>query len=319
MFISLGKYAQAFTLLLLAYSTTSVNNDIVPLGVVDVIQRKSNVLLFLGDKKRCFYVLKVSKRTCFVDQVRVLRGVFASLIADSVGIKTDEGSVVPINGLLATLHSFVVGKDCASHDSFEGRDVKQKRVSRTEPYNVDKERGGLTMEVIRGMSFHAGLQAIVALDTYTGNSDRSNGNLLYDDSNDVMYAIDHDHAFSTNLCACACYHIGRLIKRGLCVLSERELEGLKRYRDMLKRLCSVWPHRRLCREFDKLCRKYGLYPGGCLFERSVVDEVARVKMCMKQSYKDALHLVELLDKLINLHHRRQSLDSSYFFRHTILS
>lgn len=107
------------------------------------------------------------------------------------------------------------------------------------------EETGLKPAVIHHTSLHPDLAALAALDTYTGNADRSNPNIFYDEKTNSFCGIDMAAAFNSLLAKAACFQIDRIMN-GEIVLNNNEIFALNRYRLVLNALIQNYPSEVTC-------------------------------------------------------------------------
>lgn len=183
------------------------------------------------------------------------------LINDCVASQIGHATGVPINQVLfipydvaqhlkpyperaATLHTYVPGKDLESElPSCVQKDfiLQQRVINPNSPWQkkfpLAEHQQGLTQTIIESMGARADIPAIVALDTFVGNSDRSLPNIFYDQDSDTFHGIDQAAAFSKELPKLAHRRIKALIESGYFKNCAPEIiKGLCIYREVLRQL-----------------------------------------------------------------------------------
>lgn len=157
------------------------------------------------------------------------------------------------------------------------------------------EDTGLTRTVIHNMSLHSQLALIVALDTFTGNADRSHHNIFYNERADSFCGIDMAAAFNTNLAEPACTQIHCLFNKIPFPLNESEIEGLVLYRNTIRSLTRKYSIENLCSQLEVFSRQAGFFPGSDLFTLDVKDRIHYHRNVINQNYRSTLYLLKLLD------------------------
>jgi hypothetical protein len=153
---------------------------------------------------------------------------------------------------------------------------------------------GLTPDVIHHMSLHPILAAIAALDTYTGNADRSNPNIFYAEKTNSFCGIDMAAAFNSLLAKAACFQIDRIIN-GEFVPDQLEIVALNRYRLTLNALIQKYPPEVTCELLDRYAMQAGFYPGSVLYTQDVQDRIQYHKQMIRQNYQDSLSLLNKMN------------------------
>lgn len=199
------------------------------------------------------YILKQINDPSIDEQFLLINDVVASTIANDVGVHINEVFFIPYNianhlkifhDRPATLHSYVHGKDLeqelpnySSKDFTIHQQIFDPLSIWQQQWPISKYQQGLNQNVIKTMSIHKDLQAIVAFDTFVGNADRSLPNIFYDNKNDRFYGIDQAAAFNTNLALFAYDRLKELLRDGYFLTCDVEvIYGLREYRNVLLQL-----------------------------------------------------------------------------------
>jgi len=186
---------------------------------------------------------------------------------------------------MATLHTFVPGKSLhALHYDPEKFSIQQFK----------KERGifGITRTIINFMSSSPNLSQIAALDTFTGSQSHGGGNILFDEESNDFYGIDLKKAFRKNLSHLAYENIKKMYAEKS--FTPRQIDALKIYRDILKKLIARNPPGDICRKLDALVKTTNL-------NNKFVPITRKCKVMIFQNYDSAQKLVILLDEIIKKH------------------
>lgn len=206
-----------------------------------------------------------------------------------------------LQNLPASLHSFAPGVSTEEKSPWTDFTIHQQlREEGSWKWNkwgpLSKEETGLTPVVIYHMSLHPDLADIVALDTYTGNADRSRPNIFFEEKTHSFCGIDMAAAFNSHLPKTAIFHIDRIIKKKI-VLSPEEIVALNRYSLTLQQLIQNFPPDVICERLEQYAAQAGFYQGSVLYNQEVQDRIAYHKKVIRQNYQDTLYLITLLDLL----------------------
>lgn len=238
------------------------------------------------------------------------------LVIDAVACSIAETMKLPVNQVTliypdvlfegkkfqdrpASLHTLAPGISAEEKLPWADFDIHQK-LRKKDSWKWEKwgslsdGETGLSPTVIHHMSLHPALAALVALDTYTGNADRSRPNIFYDEKTNSFCGIDMAAAFNSPLAKAACFQIDRVIKKEIC-LSQGEMFALNRYRLTLQTLIQNFPSEVICELLDQYGKHAGFYPGSTLYTQDVQDRIAYHKKMIRQNYQDSLYLINKLN------------------------
>jgi hypothetical protein len=164
---------------------------------------------------------------------------------------------------------------------------------------LSPEEKGLAQTVIRHMSLHAALPAIVALDTFTGNADRSNPNIFYNKEAHAFCGIDMAGAFNSLLAVPAVFQLTRVLN-GDIYLGPKEIFALGQYRLTLNFLIENYPPEKLYEMLENYARQAGLM-------ESAKNRIAHHKRIIQQNYQDCRALLYLMNspEFLDLLDRRE--------------
>ncbi len=268
-------------------------------------------IAFVCDQDSHYYVVKQVNNTDLNEQFLLVMDCLGSYIAEHIGIACNRVTIIPTYvehigkqwyHLPATLHTYAPGTMLSKTEgAFSDLDIQQRY--RSIGSWVWKKKGplpvkwkGLTSNVIRHMSRHKKLPALVAFDTFIGNNDRGTPNLFYDEHNDTFCGIDMGNAYKQNLCKEAVCQLLRLYHDNY-QWSAAEIEALKVYTQTLKNLIELFPpkllHTKLI-EFAQLANLTDIKSKHCSLEECI----AFYKYMITESYQDAIALVTLLELLL---------------------
>ncbi|MFP4338420.1 MAG: hypothetical protein ACLFQP_10865, partial [Halothece sp.] len=196
---------------------------------------------FVEGKAGESFVMKESTNWKALPFLQQSSDVIGAEIGLKAGIKVNEVSLIPGNvkhpliekNFGATLHKLVPGKPGTDSS------VTEKFGDVTLSQYDNLKAIGITPKHLPKLAKHTDLAKMAALDTYTGNWDRNNANLFYDDKSDSFYGIDmgvsHSHLapFSGSLPRATMKSLKDLDVKSL---KPEEVNGLKTYVDTLKTL-----------------------------------------------------------------------------------
>jgi len=272
-----------------------------------IIEKKDGDLVYVAiiedslSKKR-FCV----KQYHSVDRVFLpLKEVLASSIAEPVNLPVNKVRLIAAEtsfpgkryeGRVATLHNFMPGKRLRSMSKFCDVDIKQFKPGVL----------GINRKIISHMALSKNLAKIVALDTFTGDTNHSRGNVFFDEVTNEFYGIDLKRSYRKNLAILAYENIKKMEKKGF---SSRELSALRVYCDTLKALISTNTPGSICKHLDELVKKVKFKKHVCYFGNESLYAIDRfpllssksIRMCKMmifQNYEYSKRLVALLNRIL---------------------
>lgn len=250
----------------------------------------NSYIIFLHDEYLNVFLVK---KTYVAKPEAAIKEVVSSWIAREIDIPANDVRIVPARGALATklklvapatIHTLVPGRPVAGYSCSSCFKIRQT-------LKGESTDQGLAYKVIHNMAFHPDLPRIVALDTFTGNHDRNNKNLFYDNVSDNFFAIDFGGTFKANLARLALVTIERIMQ-GNYILTRQEIYGLQRYCDTLKQLSSkVQPDDVL----QKIARAESSVAGADVFE------MQNMQMVFLDNYVSCQELICMVNKFISPH------------------
>jgi len=292
--------------------------------VLDPLYDQKNIeIIKIKDKGKLVYVaiiedLLYKKKYC-VKQYYAAARIFLSLkevlisgIAESANVPVNCVRLIPAETFfsgkcyekkMATLHTFTPGKSLRSTGNYPGVDIKQ--------FSQGRKIFGITRNIINYMSLSPNLARIVALDTFTGGTNHSRGNIFFDEKSNNFYGIDLKRAFLKNLSRLAYENIKKM--HVIKSFTSRQIDVLKIYRDTLKELIARNLPGDICRNLDTLVKTTNLkkkrrffgdehiYLLNNKFVPLTSNSVKECKVMIFQNYDSAKKLVMLLDEIIKKH------------------
>lgn len=247
-----------------------------------------SVLLDKNGKK---FIVKQDTRDRLFWHLGAARDRLGAFIAESIGVPVNRVTIIPAYAdfpgkrlvrLPATLHSFVPG-------------VMVKELPKESRVRIQQDEG-LTKAVLKTMSEHPDLLALVALDTFIANADRHKGNFFYDEKSNRFFAIDLESSFNKNLAVDACDFVQSLIDNPEEKISPKRLLVLKKYRTILKKLIKRHTPESM---YNKLVDF--AFEGGILTRSLRAATAGRLmvhKKAIEKNYASCKKLVSLIDKLV---------------------
>lgn len=253
----------------------------------------------LQDKKGKKFIVKQEMRQTPYFHLSTARDKLGSYIAKSVDIPANRVEIIPAYAefpgkhsvqLPATLHTFIPGVLVKSLP----KDLREFKLY------IQQQNGiGLTRGVIIAMSNHEDLSMIVAFDTFIGNADRHQGNFFYDQKSNRYYAIDLESAFNKNLALYAGKLIESMLNNKTTIISQKELNGLISYRNVLEKLMELHEPMSLYKKLEKYALEGKIMSR--IFRSTVEMQLQIYQKAMVENYNSCKKLVLLLNKLIKKH------------------
>ncbi|MDQ0418947.1 hypothetical protein J2Z48_003152 [Croceifilum oryzae] len=215
-----------------------------------VVNRKINlwngkVIIFTDGQGRKFVLKQINPNSSPWEKSTLVRDYVGSRIAEEMNLPINRVRLIPaklgfslkpFSGYPATLHTFVEGV------------VPKAGIQQKVGTKVPIEETGLNYSVIKNMAKSLDLQRITALDTFLGNEDRKNANLLY--WNDHYVGIDLGDMLIHNLVKVAIHQFQSMIAKKM-VFSLEEKRGLSNYHKTLNDLFLNYPVNRIVAYLDE--------------------------------------------------------------------
>jgi hypothetical protein len=247
------------------------------------------------------YIVKQKKSNYFKKIVSVVRDAITAHIAEDFGI-AHRIAMIPAGKAFpgkprtdwpATLHTIAPGKMIKAQNSrYNSMDIKQADI-------------GFRRDMLTWMVKHPVLVMIVAMDTFLCNHDRHRGNLFYHGKTDSFCAIDMDSSFKYNLCALACKNFTAMMNSRNLRLTSREIDALISYKEYLEFLIDRHHPEDTIAQYDEFVDRAGFVEeNSALYTQKIVLEIERNRRMIKESYKDVLRLIPILEKLIKTSKKR---------------
>ncbi len=291
-----------------------------PFEILDRSYDQKNIKIIKKSDGKLVYVARIEdqvykKKYCVkqyhsADRIFLsLKEVLISRIAESAGIPVNCVRLILAETLfpgkcykerMATLHTFVPGRSLRSTGGYPEVDIKQ--------FSQGRKILGITRNIIDNMSLSPNLAQIVALDTFTGSTNHSRGNIFFDKESNNFYGIDLKRAFLQNLGNLAYENIKKMYAGKK--FTSGQIAALRVYRDTLKELIAKNSPGDICRHLDALAKTTNLKRKMCFFGNKHVyllnnkfvlltsNSVKKCKVMIFQNYDSAKKLVTLLDEII---------------------
>lgn len=247
------------------------------------------------------YIVKQKKSNYFKKIVSVVRDAITAHIAEDFGIAHRIAMIPagkkfpgkPRTDWPATLHTIAPGKMIKAQNSrYDGMNIKQADI-------------GFRRDMLTWMIKHPTLIMIVAMDTFLCNHDRHRGNLFYHGKTDSFCAIDMDSSFKYNLCALACKNFTAMLNNRNLRLSSREIGALTSYKEYLEFLIDRHHPEDTIAQYDEFVDCAGFVEGNpALYTQWIALEIERNRRMIRESYKDVLTLIPILEQLIKVSKKR---------------
>lgn len=282
------------------------------LVVLDARETDDCVITWIKDEQDQAYLIKQIKDPSPDEQFLLVLDTLACFIAEQMTIPINRVRLIPADvthagkyfeDRLATIHTLAPGLPVEEYPPWPNFKVHQLY---REPGSwkwlkwgpLPFEHTGLTRSVIKQMSSHPLLPLIVALDTFTGNADRSNPNLFYDVETDAFCGIDMAAAFHSILAKPAYEHILLFAQQEDFSSSDAEQLGLYLYYQTLAALVAQFPPDKLVHLLFLFAEEAGFKPGSPLFNQDVQDRLSFHQRIMRENYHYSVTLLALLSELL---------------------
>lgn len=299
------------------YFSKNEKNEYVQLSEVKHASHADYV--FLQDASNREWIFKQIVEPSPDDQLAIILELFAADIAKAVHFPINSVRLISVsddfkhrifNQFPGSLHLKVPGKSIEEKSPWDDFDIHQK--FRT-PFiaaskgPLDPEEVGLRKIVIQNMAKHPDLQKIVALDTYLGNIDRSQGNIFYDTVTNRFYGIDMGTCLMCNLAEFAQEKLEKFASESI-PFSDEEYEALQGYRQALLTLLSKYPPQEMVALLKQNLESAGFIPSNTLlWNEDAERRVNKWKAIIEQNYQSSLLLVNFLENYTNKHRSKKEL------------
>ncbi len=231
---------------------------------------------------RQFTRIKEALGSCIAQSAAIIPMNIVNIISPDIYV---PGKTFPKR--TATIHTFVPGSLVSSLRAFRNITIKQFKKN-----SAKSADWGLSRAVIRSMSIHPDLAIIVAFDTFIGNRDRCNKNVIFNKKTKRFYGIDLDISFKTYLSELACQKV-QVYLMHRASFNFREISALKKYRDILIMLLQKNPPELLHQALDSLSLQAGFDP-----KINKSKKIAKTKKWITNNYIHVCKLVELLNRIV---------------------
>lgn len=253
------------------------------------------------------YILKQIHNPTYDEQFLLITDAIASTIGVFADVHVNYVAFVPYTvgahlkvypERAATLHTYMSGKDLESFAGTADTFTLHQRIinpdsSWQKQFPLTAHQQGLTKDIIESMTCNDNLPAIVALDTFVGNIDRSLPNIFYDANTNSFGGIDQAATLTRDLSLFAFEQLQELISGNYfasCPFSV--YHGITIYRDTLSRLVHNNTPQDILQDMVKLADFLGK---NSLKNNEVQARLGHHKKIIEQSYISSLRLIELLN------------------------
>ena len=107
-----------------------------------------------------------------------------------------------------------------------------------------------------------------------------------------------DSSFKYNLCALACKNFTAMLNDKNLRLSRAEIGVLKKYKEHLEFLIDGHTPEDTLELYDYFVERAGFVPGAEIYTQKVALEIERNRRMIRESYKDVVRLIPILESLI---------------------
>ncbi len=259
------------------------------------------------------FILKQINDPSFEEQFQLITDTVVSTMGNNVGVNVNEVSFVPYNignhlktykDRAATLHAYVDGVDIETeHPMFLPQDfrIQQRlRCPGVEDKKKLEELRGLRFLTLMSISYHKDLPGIVALDTFSGNFDRNQSNLIYSQKMNRFCGIDQAMAYTVNvpsLSLIATHKLGLLFDQGYFdSCPQTVLNGLLNYKNVLVQLYETMRPKIVVDMMQSLIPYLDGHGNRTRNELEYIDYFIS-NIC--DNHINSLHLIILLDEIVH--------------------
>lgn len=250
------------------------------------------------------YILKQKKNApC---PLQVAQEMLGTTVAIKVGILSQKVIIVPpgefenlkkIKGNPATLHTFIEDKPIKAIRRLAKLQLRQIKL------HSSRDGHGINRKIIKSFAKYLDLAAIVAVDSGLGIGDRHTANLLFSKSLKRFWLIDMDYTFHGALVEPCIKQINKLIEEH-AKLSRKECEALKRYKETLEEIHTLFPEQVLIELLNEFLEQAGitqekLAASGAVEYQSILTNI-------KKSTDHMEELISLLDAFLSHQSRKRS-------------
>jgi hypothetical protein len=290
-----------------------LTNDLEAFSVIEetIVHTGSDAYIVKVTDGKNIYILKQINDSSIDEQFLLINDCVSSTIGTANGISVNAVSFIPFDvaphlkpypDRAATLHVIVNGKDLESElpdNLLEHFTLHQRVVNPNSPwqkkYPLADNQQGLDKTIIESMSLHKDLSALVALDTFIGNSDRSLPNIFYDKKSNSFYGIDQAAAFTKKLPLLACERLQELVSQDYFLSCDAKIiHSLRPYRYTLSKLRVIKP--------DSIVEAIQELVPHLAFQASlnadVINRVSYHRDIIEKNYAASAKLITLIDKIL---------------------
>ena len=258
---------------------------------------KNSNLRLLSNSKGEKFLLKQGRKATTSSIFRTLLDVLGVSIAQSLSIKCNDIELISATNrckhkfygnLPATLHAFVESKSLCRSAHYPGLYLRQRKKSHSAHISPH-----FSHAIITNMARHNDLPALIAVDTFIANTDRSCANLFFQPTTNKFTAIDFGEAYKTNLPQEVIKAIKQLQKENVG-LTPDEIHGLSLYKQTLDRLLNTYTPSILSKKIDFLLKKTNLDADESSLHSQCQKYAAKIKTTIKKNYASTGELSRVL-------------------------
>ena len=259
---------------------------------------------FLKNQRSEEYVIKQIKKSEPLEQFQLVVDMLCCHMAQFCSVPINEIICIPPGvafvgkdhiQLPATLHTRMPGICLNRLDQTTLQRFKQM------DYQVHLVPDAVCMRysVIRSIAQQRDLPKIAALDTFVGNTDRTPGNLIYDELTDHFYGIDLANAYrGSTMVSDACKQLKVMIKKPVTVRFAERM-AMQEYVATLRSLLYIFPPEKQIALLVQFAQEAGFKDGSPLLDKKTKLRLYFHIKNIKKNYKDCEKLVELFDEFLN--------------------
>lgn len=250
------------------------------------------------------YILKQKKNApC---PLQVAQEMLGTTVANTLGILSQKVIIIPpgefenlkkIKNCAATLHTFIEDKPIKAIRKLAKLQLRQIKL------HSPKESNGITRKIIKSFAKYLDLAAIVAVDSGLGIGDRHSANLLFNKSMKRFWLIDMDYTFHGALVEPCIKQIRKLIEERT-TLSKKECEALRRYKNTLEKIDTMFPEEVLIELLNLYIEQAGITKAK--LAATGATEYQSILTNIKKSTEHMEELIALLDAFLDYQRQRKS-------------
>jgi hypothetical protein len=254
-----------------------------PLTTISALGYGKDVFLVKDEKNKKFILKYNTKSNWDVPNTEPsIHETLGAKIGMNVGVNINDVKLIPAHDTSLKSVDINPGVPKTLHTVVPGKEVDDTTLAR----HINIYGALASKENLASLTYHNGLCKIAALDIFTSNKDRHNGNLFVDSNINQFYAIDMDlifnqiynfsndqqntdtttYSFVTDMlqsfqhtsfpCCVVATEVYEFLKNiDPKTLSHKEIEALKEINAMLQKLQSIYTPRKLFNEWMNIAKQ----------------------------------------------------------------